>query len=99
MDEKLVEELNARFSGKSPEDVIRWALDEFGDRVALANSFGAEDMVLTDMILAINPDARIFTLDTGRLPEETYRVMARVQEKYGKKIEVYFPRAEDVESM
>ena len=43
--------------------------------VALSSSFGAEDMVLIDMLMKIDPKARIFTLDTGRLPQETYNVI------------------------
>ncbi|MDI6783948.1 MAG: phosphoadenylyl-sulfate reductase, partial [bacterium] len=62
-------------------------------------SFGAEDMVLTDMLLKINPQARIFTLDTGRLPQETYAVIEQIREKYAAIIEVYFPNTASVEKM
>lgn len=89
------EELEARTS----EEVLKWALETYRNRVALASSFGAEDMVLIDMILKIDPKARIFTLDTGRLPQETYDVWERVLEKYGAKIETYYPDAASVEKM
>ena len=59
----------------SAEDVLRLALEKFGRRVALSSSFGAEDMVLIDMLMKVDPTARIFTLDTGRLPQETYNVI------------------------
>jgi len=93
---------------KSAEEVVKWALEKYGDKIALASSFGAEDMVLTDIILKINsrpmlrsdsPKARIFTLDTGRLPQETYEVMEKTREKYKAKIEVYFPDTSSVEKM
>jgi phosphoadenosine phosphosulfate reductase len=81
------------------QEVIRLANERFGRRVALSSSFGAEDMVLIDMLMRVNPKARIVTLDTGRLPQETYNVMDATREKYGAVIEVFFPRAEAVQAM
>ncbi|MDD2883940.1 MAG: phosphoadenylyl-sulfate reductase [Dechloromonas sp.] len=63
-----------------------------------ANSLGAEDMVLTDLILKAKLPIEIFSLDTGRLPLETYDLMAAVHRHYGHKLKVYFPQAEEVES-
>ena len=82
-----------------PQDVLRLALERFGRKVALSSSFGAEDMVLIDMILKIDPRARIFTLDTGRLPQETYNVIDATREKYGATIEVFFPQPDAVQDM
>ena len=65
---------------------------------AFANSLGAEDMVLTDLIIKANLPIEIFSLDTGRLPLETYDLMAAVDQKYGLKLKVYFPQPEEVES-
>jgi len=89
--QKKAEELE---SGNA-EEILKWALTEYGDKVALACSFGAEDMVLIDMMVKIDPQAHIFTLDTGRLPQETYEVM----ERYGAKIAVFFPDTKSVEEM
>lgn len=83
----------------SAEDVLRLALDTFGPRAALSSSFGAEDMVLVDMLMKIDRKARIFTLDTGRLPQETYNVIDATRQKYGATIEVFFPQYEAVQSM
>jgi phosphoadenosine phosphosulfate reductase len=58
---------------------------------ALANSFGAEDMVLTDLIARHRLPIAIFTLDTGRLPAETYDLIDRVRVHYGLPVEVYYP--------
>ncbi len=91
--------LNADFEGKDPEDVLEWALGNFSPKIALASSFGAEDMVLVDMIVKIDPKARVFTLDTGRLNEETYEVMEKVRAKYKIAIESYFPDFNKVESL
>ena len=50
--------------------------------VVFANSFGAEDMVLTDLIGKNFPNISMFTLDTGRLPEETHSLMKEVEDRY-----------------
>ena len=81
------------------QDVVRLAHDRFGRRVALSSSFGAEDMVLIDMLMRVDPQARIVTLDTGRLPQETYNVMDATRERYGTDIEVFFPQADAVQAM
>jgi phosphoadenosine phosphosulfate reductase len=99
MDKKLIEDLNKKFSSKDPTELLRWFLNEFGDKVALSSSMGAEDQVLTDMVQKINTNARIFTLDTGRLFPETYDLIDRTNKKYNTKIEVLFPDYEQVEEM
>ena len=63
-----------------------------------ANSFGAEDMVLTDLIVREGLDVGIFSLDTGRLPAETYDLMAETEAHYGIHFEVYYPRHDLVEA-
>ena len=64
---------------------------------AFANSFGAEDMVLTDLICRHVPGIEIFTLDTGRLPAETYNLMQQTLQRYGQRIIPYFPEHQAVE--
>ena len=81
------------------QDVVRLASERFGRKVALSSSFGAEDMVLIDMLMRVDRKARIVTLDTGRLPQETYNVMDATRERYGAAIDVFFPQAEAVQSM
>jgi phosphoadenosine phosphosulfate reductase len=95
-----IEMLKKDFAGKNPQEIIRWGLDFFGtDKIALSSSLGAEDQVLTDMILKINPAARIFTLDTGRLPQETLDAARETMKRYGMKYEVLSPAPGDVENM
>jgi phosphoadenosine phosphosulfate reductase len=65
----------------------------------MASSFGAEDVVVIDMMMKINPKSRIFTLDTGRLNQETYDVMDEIRKKYDINIEVMFPDQNEVEQM
>ena len=63
-----------------------------------ANSLGAEDMVLTDMIWGDGLDIGIFSLDTGRLPAETYELMATAQRRYDRRLEISAPRHDTVQS-
>ncbi len=85
--------------GCGAETLLRWALRRFNPRIALASSFGAEDVVLIDMLSRIEPRIRVFTLDTGRLHEETYELMERVRRRYGIDLEVCFPDREAVEDL
>lgn len=84
---------------RSELDVLSWALASFHPKIALASSFGAEDVVLIDMMHKIRNDIRVFTLDTGRLPQETYDLMDAIRDKYGVTVEVFFPDAGTVEKM
>lgn len=79
--------------------ILNIILGELGERICLASSLGAEDQVLTDMCLKINPNTRIFILDTGRLNPETYDVMDKTIKKYNMTYDVYFPQREAVEKM
>ena len=80
-----------------PEDVLRWALDRFHPDIALAASF--ENTVLIDMLTRIRPDIRVFSIDTGRLPEETFQCAAEAEKRFGIKVEWHFPDREAVENM
>jgi phosphoadenosine phosphosulfate reductase len=64
---------------------------------AFSSSFGAEDMVLLDLIQRHALNISIFTLDTGRLPDETYQLMQTVEERYGACFDVIFPQAQAVQ--
>ena len=79
--------------------LLALVLERFGNRVALASSFGAEDQVLIDMLSRISIAAVVFTLDTGRLPQETYDVIEQTRKKYGMTIQIVFPDSAKVENM
>ena len=85
----------------SAEQVLEWGFENFAPRIALSASFGSpEGMVILNLMQRIDPlRSRVFTIDTGRLPQETYNLMDRVRERYDMEIEVYFPKAERVEEM
>ncbi len=89
--------LNKEFEGRAPQELLRYFLGKYGNRIALASSLGLEDQLLTDMILKIDPSSRIFTIDTGRLFPETYSLIDKTNMKYGVKIEIYFPEHIPVE--
>ena len=97
LNDALIASINTK-SGKALS-LLQNALNEFGNQneIAFANSFGAEDMVLTDLILQNHLSIEIFSLDTGRLPTETYDLMAEVEHNYNTKLKVYFPQAQTVE--
>jgi phosphoadenosine phosphosulfate reductase len=81
------------------EVVLEWIERRFGARAAIASSFGVEDMVLIDLARTHAPSVRLFTLDTGRLPPETYELMDVVRRRYGLEIETFFPERERVEAL
>ena len=85
------------YETKTAEELIQWTTDHYGLKAGLACSFGMEDMVLIDIIAKVKGPMTIFTLDTGRLHEETYQIMDRVRSHYGLEIKTYFPNLEQVQ--
>jgi phosphoadenosine phosphosulfate reductase len=77
--------------------LLQAASKEF-NAITFANSYGAEDMVLTDIIVKEKLAIEIFSLDTGRLPAETYTLMGEVESTYNTKPMVFFPKHEAVEN-
>lgn len=92
------EDLN-RFELMQPQEVLSWGVSQFFPRIAIASSFGAEDVVIIDMAVSHNPRVRVITLDTGRLPQETYDLIERVRSRYGIRVESFSPEASAVERM
>ena len=100
--EKLVSQVESgQLASRPAEDLIKWGLESFAPGIALSASFGSpEGMVILDLMHKINPSqTRVFAIDTGRLPQETYNLMDRVRERYDIQVEVFFPRPERVEAM
>ena len=88
--------LDYQGSGEA-EDVLRWALDKFHPNIAIACSF--QHCVLIHMAVSIKPDVRVFSIDTGRLPEETYECAHDIEKQLGVKIEWFFPRNDTLEKL
>ncbi len=76
--------------------MLAWALESYGDEFAIATSFQKEGMAILDIAARISPRVRVFTLDTGRLPDETYRMIETVRERYGIATEIVQPDPEEV---
>lgn len=96
---ELTEALVARVKEKRAQvlALLQAACAEF-NAITFANSYGAEDMVLTDVIAKEKLAIEIFSLDTGRLPAETYTLMGEVEATYNTKPIVFFPKHEAVEN-
>ncbi len=99
MDDQEAGEWAVYFDDRPPEDLLQWAFERFHPRLAIVTSFQIDTLVLLDMAWRINPQVRVITVDTGRLPQETYDLMDEVRAKYGIAIEVLFPEAAHVEKM
>lgn len=97
---EAIERLAASLAVASPRQILEQALDMFGDDVAVSFS-GAEDVLLLEYIhqLGHAKQVRVFTLDTGRLHPETYRLFAAVERHYGMRIECMFPSTDAVETL
>jgi phosphoadenylyl-sulfate reductase (thioredoxin) len=84
---------------KPASEILDWAIHTFGTRFAVVSSFQAEGMVILDMAIRRDPAVRVITIDTGRLPAETYQMMETVRERYGIRIETIAPAAPEVSAM
>ncbi len=96
----LEEVRRGALEGWDAEKILTWAVRNFQPRLALTCSFGnPEGLVLLDMMHRIEPASRVFVIDTGRMPQETYDLIDRVRDRYDKRIEIVFPEAEAVQAM
>lgn len=90
-------DLNKELEALDLTDALKRVAELFPEGMALSSSFGQEDMVITDVIYRQNIPAEVFTLDTGRLFQETYDLMDLTRARYGHDFQVYFPDYRDVE--
>jgi phosphoadenosine phosphosulfate reductase len=96
MTETNIEQLQAEYVQKSPQDILKFAFSQF-EKIAIAFS-GAEDVVLIDMAAKITKNFQVFSLDTGRLHPETYQFFDRVRNHYNIDLEIIFPDTQQVEA-
>ncbi len=99
MTPKSIVELNQHFDKSSPEEILSYSVGRYGEHLIFASSLGVEDQVLTNMLSNLTDEVSIFVLDTGRLPQETYDVMARTMRRYAFNYHVYYPDQQAVEKM
>ena len=94
-----IRQLAEYFEGRPPGDVLDWAMDRFQKRFALVTSFQLAGTVLIDMASRLNREFRVVIIDTGRLPQETYKLIDRVRERYQVSVELVMPDPELVQKM
>jgi phosphoadenosine phosphosulfate reductase len=92
-------DIKAAIAGMSEPAGIQYLTEQFPGAVAFSTSFGQEDQVLADMIWRNKLPVRVFTLDTGRLFQETYELMDLTRARYKQPFEVYFPETAAVEKL
>lgn len=94
---ELTREYISKLEQSSLEDILRSVSASFPGKVVFSSSLGQEDQVLTDVIFKNQIPITVFTIDTGRLFNETYELLDKTIARYKQVIEVYFPEASDVE--
>jgi thioredoxin-dependent adenylylsulfate APS reductase len=93
-------ELSVEFEGEEPEALLEWALDRFSPRIGISTAFQIDGAVILDMAYRIDPAIRVFSVDTGRLPQETHDLIAILREHYpGLNLELLQPDEEHVTRM
>ena len=100
IDELEAGELSVELEGEEPDVVLEWALGRFSPQIAISTAFQIDGSVLIDMAYAIDPNVKVFTVDTGRLPEETFELIEQLRERYpGLRLELLSPNPEHVAGM
>ena len=100
IDELEAGELSVEFEGEEPQVVLEFAIERFSPRLAISAAFQADDVALIDMAYKIDPSVRIFSVDTGRLHEETHMLIAELRDRYpGLNLEVLEPDPAQVERL
>lgn len=99
MNSKIINALLEQTKDFSIEETLSFIANEYKDKVVFSTSFGQEDQVITALIAKNDLPITIFTLDTGRLFQETYDVFHKTVKKYKVAIQTYFPEASQVENL
>ncbi|SFE56475.1 phosphoadenylyl-sulfate reductase [Thermoflexibacter ruber] len=94
---QLITDLQTQLTNKTIVGSLTFLAENFKGKVAFSTSLGQEDQVITDIIFKNNIDIQVFTLDTGRLFNQTYDLLDLTIAKYKKKIKIYFPDSAEVE--
>ena len=78
IDELEAGELSVEFEGQEPWELLEWALERFSPRIGLSTAFQIDGVALLDMAYELDPSIQVFSVDTGRLPTETYELIERL---------------------
>jgi len=82
IDELEAGELSVEFEGIEPQELLAWALDRFSPRIGLSTAFQIDGVALLDMAYEIDPTIKVFSVDTGRLPQETFELIEQLRDRY-----------------
>jgi phosphoadenosine phosphosulfate reductase len=100
IDELEAGEVSVEFEGEEPQYVLQWALERFAPRIAISTAFQIDGVALIDMAYEIDPNVEVFSVDTGRLPEETHELIARLRDRYpGLNLKVLSPDGTEIGNM
>lgn len=99
MEQKIISEWNRLLNKATPQETLQFFVNEFHNKICLSSSMGAEDQVLTDMLVRIDTGVRIITLDTGRLFPDTLNLIEETNKHYSINIGIFFPDYKDVQKM
>lgn len=77
-----IDALQEQFEDANPQDILRWAVDTFGNKLTVVTSFQVTGIVTIDMLKNITDDFNVLTLDTGLLFPETYQLIDRVESHF-----------------
>lgn len=97
--EALIQDLKPQLEILEPAAAMALLTERFSGKVVFSTSLGQEDQVITDIIFRNHLPVRVFTLDTGRLFQETYELMDATRAKYNQSLETYFPNTQRVEAL
>ena len=93
-------ELSVEFEGCEPPEVLEWALERFSPRIALSTAFQIDGVALLDMAYELDPGIRVFSVDTGHLPSETYDLIEQLRERYPEmELDLLSPNPRHVQAM
>ena len=100
IDELEAGELSVEFEGEEPQTVIEWAIERFSPRLAISTALQLDGVAILDMAYEIDPSIRVFTVDTGRLPRETFELIEQLRDRYpGLNLDVLTPEPRHVDAL
>jgi len=100
IDELEAGELSVEFEGAEPQELLAWALERFSPRIAISTAFQIDGVALIDMAYELDAEVKVFSVDTGRLPEETFELVEQLRDRYpGLRLELLLPNPEHVAGM
>jgi phosphoadenosine phosphosulfate reductase len=100
LDDLEAGELSVEFEGEEPETVIEWAIERFSPSISISTAFQTDGAVLLHMAYQIDPNIRLFSVDTGRLPQETFDLIDAMRDRYaGLNLDLLSPEAPSVNAL